>query len=307
LGGERVTTEETEEKTRVTTIVQKPGAGEDAPKTGDCLVVIYTKEPTLLGKRFLLDTSPMRIGRGAENHIVLDGDSVSRRHAHLEQRTIAWWAVDDGSTNGTYVNDDQITREQSLVNGDRIKVGPTIFKYLSGQDVEAQYHEEIYRMTIIDGLTQAHVKRYLLEALEKEIIRARRHTRDLSFVMFDIDHFKKINDVHGHLAGDFVLKELANIVQGRIRRDEVFARYGGEEFAIVLPETNLEGAKSLAEGLREKVAQSRFVFQSESIRVTISIGVSMLGEQDKTSLDLIRNADAKLYEAKRGGRNRVVA
>jgi diguanylate cyclase (GGDEF)-like protein len=306
LGGARVT-EETEEKTRVTTIVQKPGGGEDAPKTGDCLVVIYTKEPTLLGKRFLLDTSPMRIGRGAENHIVLDGDSVSRRHAHLEQRSIAWWAVDDGSTNGTYVNDDQIAREQSLVNGDRIKVGPTIFKYLSGQDVEAQYHEEIYRMTIIDGLTQAHVKRYLLEALEKEIIRARRHTRDLSFVMFDIDHFKKINDVHGHLAGDFVLKELANIVQGRIRRDEVFARYGGEEFAIVLPETNLEGAKSLAEGLREKVAQSRFVFQSESIRVTISIGVSMLGEHDKTSLDLIRNADAKLYEAKRGGRNRVVA
>ena len=300
-------TEETEEKTRVTTIVQKPNGGEDAPKGGDCLVVIYTKEPTLLGKRFVLDTSPIRIGRGAENHIVLDGDSVSRRHAHLEQRSIAWWAVDDGSTNGTYVNDDQISREQSLVNGDRIKVGPTIFKYLSGQDVEAQYHEEIYRMTIIDGLTQAHVKRYLLEALEKEIIRARRHARDLSFVMFDIDHFKKINDVHGHLAGDFVLKELANLVQGRIRRDEVFARYGGEEFAIVLPETNLDGARALAEGLREKVAQSRFVFQSESIRVTISIGVSMLGEQDKTSLDLIRNADVKLYEAKRGGRNRVVA
>jgi diguanylate cyclase (GGDEF)-like protein len=300
-------TEDTEEKTRVTAIVNKPSDGEVAPKGGDCLVVIYTKEPTLLGKRFVLDTSPMRIGRGAENHIVLDGDSVSRRHAHLEQRMIAWWAVDDGSTNGTYVNDDQIAREQSLINGDRIKVGPTIFKYLSGQDVEAQYHEEIYRMTIIDGLTQAHVKRYLLEALEKELIRARRHTRDLSFVMFDIDHFKKINDVHGHLAGDFVLKELAHIVQGRIRRDEVFARYGGEEFAIVLPETNLEGARSLAEGLREKVAQSRFVFQGESIRVTISIGVSTLGEHDKTSLDLIRNADVKLYEAKRGGRNRVVA
>lgn len=297
---------ETEEKTRVT-IVQKPIAGEDPPKGGDCLVVIYTKEPTLLGKRFVLDASPMRVGRGAENHIVLDGDSVSRRHAHLEQRSTKWWAVDDGSTNGTYVNDDQIAHEQSLVNGDRIKVGPTIFKYLSGQDVEAQYHEEIYRMTIIDGLTQAHVKRYLLEALEKEIIRARRHARDLSFVMFDIDHFKKINDIHGHLAGDFVLKELAQMVQGRIRRDEVFARYGGEEFAIVLPETNLEGAKSLADGLREKVEQSRFLFQGESIKVTVSIGVSTLGEQDKTSLDLIRHADVKLYEAKRGGRNRVVA
>jgi len=125
--------------------------------------------------------------------------------------------------------------------------------------------------------------------------------------MFDIDHFKKINDVHGHLAGDFVLKELARIVQGRIRRDEVFARYGGEEFAIVLPETNLEGAKALADGLREKVEQSRFVFQNESISVTISIGVAMLGEPDRTSLDLIKRADGKLYDAKRGGRNRVIS
>jgi diguanylate cyclase (GGDEF)-like protein len=295
------------EKTRVTAIVQKPPGEGDGRKGGDCLVVIYTKEPTLLGKRFVLDTSPIRIGRGTENHIVLDGDSVSRRHAHLEQRGPVWFGVDDGSTNGTYVNDEQIVREQLLTNGDRVKVGPTIFKYLSGQDVEAQYHEEIYRMTIIDGLTQAHVKRYLLEALEKEIIRARRHVRDLSFIMFDIDHFKKINDVHGHLAGDFVLKELARIVQGRIRRDEVFARYGGEEFAIVLPETNIEGAKALADGLREKVEQSSFTFQNETIRVTISIGVSMLNDGHKQATELIRDADAKLYEAKRGGRNRVIA
>ena len=271
---------EADEKTRVTTIVQKPiGKPEDGPRGTDCIVVIYTKEPTLLGKRFVLDTSPIRIGRGTENHIVLDGDSVSRRHAHLEQRGPVWYGVDDGSTNGTYVNDEQIVREQLLANGDRVKVGPTIFKYLTGQDVEAQYHEEIYRMTIIDGLTQAHVKRYLLEALEKEMIRARRHARDLSFIMFDIDHFKKINDFHGHLAGDYVLKELARIVQSRIRRDEVFARYGGEEFAIVLPETNLDGAKALAEGLREKVESSKFTFQNEVIHVTVSIGVAMLGEQ----------------------------
>jgi len=305
--GEAGVIEDEGEKTRVTAIVPKPAGEIEGRKGGDCLVVIYTKEPTLLGKRFVLDTSPMRIGRGTENHIVLDGDSVSRRHAHLEQRGPAWYGVDDGSTNGTYVNDEQIVREQVLSNGDRVKVGPTIFKYLSGQDVEAQYHEEIYRMTIIDGLTQAHVKRYLLEALEKEFIRARRHVRDLSFIMFDIDHFKKINDVHGHLAGDFVLKELARIVQTRIRRDEVFARYGGEEFAIVLPETNLEGAKALADWLRDKVERSSFTFQNETIRVTISIGVSMLNDDYKVSTDLIKDADAKLYEAKRGGRNRVVA
>ena len=299
---------EPDEKTRVTTIVQKPiGKAEDGPRGTDCIVVIYTKEPTLLGKRFELDTSPFRIGRGADCNIVLEGDSVSRRHAHFVQRDTQWFAVDDGSTNGTYVNDEQIGREYALANGDRVKVGPTIFKYLTGQDVEAQYHEEIYRMTIIDGLTQAHVKRYLLEALEKEMIRARRHARDLSLIMFDIDHFKKINDFHGHLAGDFVLKELARIVQSRIRRDEVFARYGGEEFAIVLPETNLEGARALAEGLREKLESSKFTFQNEVIHVTVSIGVATLTDQDRSSMDLIKHADQKLYDAKRGGRNRVVA
>ena len=298
--------ESNEEKTRVTAIVEKPPLGTDGvPKGNDCLVVIYTKEPTLLGRRFVLDTSPVRIGRGVENNIVLEGDSVSRRHAHLEQRSGAWWCVDDGSTNGSYVNDDQIMREARLGNGDRIKIGPTIFKFLSGQDVEAQYHEEIYRMTIIDGLTQVHVKRYLLESLDKELMRARRHTRDLSFLMLDIDHFKKINDLHGHLAGDYVLKEVARLIQQRIRRDEVLARYGGEEFAIVLPETILGGAKALAEGLRERIEQSRFTFQGEVIQVTISIGVATLQESDRTSEDLIRRADEKLYEAKHAGRNRV--
>jgi two-component system cell cycle response regulator len=296
---------ESDEKTRVTAVVQPPGG--TGTKKSDCLVVIYTKEPTLLGKRFVLEQSPTRIGRGADNQIILDGDSVSRRHAHIERRADTWFVVDDGSTNGTYLNDEQIAREAALANGDRCKVGPTIFKFLTGTDVESQYHEEIYRMTIIDGLTQVHNKRYLYEALEREIIRARRHARELSFLMFDIDHFKKINDVHGHLAGDFVLKELARVVQGRIRRDEVFARYGGEEFAIILPETTLEGATLLADSIREKIEENRFVFQSERIRVTVSIGVSTLEEADKGSTDLIRRADECLFEAKRSGRNRVCA
>ncbi|HEY4118436.1 MAG TPA: GGDEF domain-containing protein, partial [Byssovorax sp.] len=283
-----------------------PGGGPGgARNTTDCLVVIYTKEPTLLGKRFVLEHNPTRVGRGADNHIVLDGDSVSRRHAHFEQRQTSWLVVDDGSTNGTYCNDEQISREVVLKNGDRVKIGPTIFKFLSGADVEAQYHEEIYRMTIIDGLTQIHNKRYLFEALEREIIRGRRHERDLAILMFDIDHFKRINDVHGHLAGDFVLKELARIVQARIRRDEVFARYGGEEFAIILPETSLEGAGQLGETLRQKVMEHLFVFQADSIRVTISIGAAILAETDRSANDLIKRADEKLYFAKNSGRNRV--
>jgi two-component system, cell cycle response regulator len=294
-----------DEKTRVTAVVQAPPPSSRDGET-DCLVVIYTKEPALLGKRFVLDSNVTRIGRGSENQIVLDGDSVSRRHAHVEQRGNVWWAVDDGSTNGTFVNDEQIPQEMGLSNGDRIKVGPTIFKYLAGEDVEAQYHEEIYRMSIIDGLTGAYNKRYLLESLEKEIMRARRHERPLSFVMFDIDHFKKINDFHGHLAGDHVLKEIGRIVQTRIRRDEIFARYGGEEFAMVLPETPLDGARQLAEGLRVRIESNEFVFQSEKIHVTISTGLAILTDTERTSLELIKTVDTLLYEAKHAGRNRVV-
>jgi diguanylate cyclase (GGDEF)-like protein len=294
---------EQDEKTRVTQVVQ---ATPPEQGTGsDCLVVIYTAEPGLLGKRFVLDRSPLRVGRGTDNHIVLEGDSVSRRHAHFERRGNEWYVVDDGSTNGTYLNEEQVPRDGLLGNGDRIKVGPTILKFLSGLDAEAKYHEEIYRMTIVDGLTQIHNKRYLFEALDKELIRARRYERELSLVIFDIDFFKNINDQFGHLAGDHVLRELARVVQERIRRDEVFARYGGEEFVIVLPETGLAGALALAENLRQRVESHVFVFQNERIPVAISVGCAQLLKDDRTAAHLIQRADERLYEAKRGGRNRV--
>ena len=253
----------------------------------------------------MLDRNRLGSGRGADNVIVLEGDSVSRRHAQIERRSNRWYIVDNGSTNGTYLNEEQIVREAPLNNSDRLKVGPTILKFLSGADAEAKYHEEIYRMTIVDGLTQIHNKRYLYEALEREVLRARRHGRPLSILMFDIDFFKRVNDQYGHLAGDYVLRELARVVQGRIRRDEVFARYGGEEFVIALPETPLEGGVSLAQNLRARVAEHTFVFQGERIPVTVSIGAAVLSPDDKTATELVQRADEKLYEAKRGGRNRV--
>ncbi len=296
---------EFDEKTRVTQVVQKPAGEEGAGN--DCLVVIYAPEPGLLGKRFVLDRAVLRVGRGADNTVVLDGDSVSRRHARFEKRGNRWYVVDLNSTNGTYLNEQLIIGEQVLNNGDRVKIGPAILKFLSGADAEAKYHEEIYRMTIVDGLTQIHNKRYLFEVLERECVRARRHERALSVIMFDIDHFKRINDKFGHLAGDHTLRELARICQERIRRDETFARYGGEEFTVVLPETALDGALSLAEDLRTRAETNDFVFQSESIPLTISLGCAQLETSDKNALDLIQRADDKLYEAKHGGRNRVCA
>lgn len=294
-----------DEKTRVTQVVQKPTREEGTGN--DCLVVIYAPEPGLLGKRFVLDRALLRVGRGADNTVVLEGDSVSRRHARFEKRGTRWHVIDQNSTNGTYLNEQLVVGEQVLNNGDRVKIGPAILKFLSGADAEAKYHEEIYRMTIVDGLTQIHNKRYLFEVLDRECMRARRHERPLSVVMFDIDHFKKINDHFGHLAGDHVLRELARICQDRIRRDETFARYGGEEFTVVLPETPLEGAINLADDLRSRTETNEFVFQGERIPLTISLGCAQLADTDKTAVDLVQRADEKLYEAKRSGRNRVCA
>jgi two-component system cell cycle response regulator len=295
---------ENDEKTRVTQVVQAPPP--DQGTGNDCVVVIYAAEPGLLGKRYVLEKSPVRIGRGADNQIVLEGDSVSRRHCHFDRRQGTWHIVDDGSTNGTFLNEEQVKGFAQLNNGDRVKVGPTILKYLSGLDAEAKYHEEIYRMTIVDGLTQIHNKRYLFEALDKELIRARRYDRQLSLLIFDIDYFKNINDQYGHLAGDHVLRELARIVQERIRRDEVFARYGGEEFVIVLPETGTHGALVFAERMRQRIQQFPCGDATMPVRVTVSIGVASFPDPKIVSPEtFLATADAALYRAKADGRNLV--
>ncbi len=271
----------------------------------DCLVIIYSSDSRQFGKRHVLGEVPVQLGRGSENTIVLENDSVSRRHAVIEKRGPHYHVKDLDSTNGTYVNDELIT-DYPLRRGDQVKVGDTILKFLSGSDMEAQYHETIYRMTIVDGLTGVHNKRYLVETLEREIPRARRHGRPLSLVMLDIDHFKRINDTYGHLAGDYVLKELATLVKSRLRPDDVIARYGGEEFGVVLPETPVTGGESIAEDLRRRIEAHTFVFENETIRVTASMGVAELPEGVDV-LGFVKAADELLYRAKREGRNRVCA
>jgi diguanylate cyclase (GGDEF)-like protein len=289
-------------KTRVTKISpveNKAGDPEHA-----CLVLIYPPGPEL-GKRYeLASDGEIVIGRGADSDIQIDRDSVSRKHAKVQRAGSGWQVVDLGSTNGSYVNDGQIT-ECALRDGDLLKIGNAIFKYLVGGNVESSYHEEIYRMTIIDGLTQAYNKRYFIENLEKEIPRCARHARPLSLVMFDLDHFKKINDEHGHLTGDYVLRELARRVRTRVRKEEVFARYGGEEFALVLPEASREQAMKVGEDLRALVAADAFDFEGDRIPVTISVGVGTT-VTDVPPESFIKIADDNLYKAKRSGRNRVV-
>ena len=269
-----------------------------------CLVLIYPPGPEM-GKRFELIESSTVLGRGSDCDILVDRDSVSRRHAKVFKVGSHWMVEDLGSTNGSYVNDAPIQRSV-IRDSDFLKIGSAIFKFLRGMGVESSYHEEIYRMTIIDALTGAHNKRYFLEFLDREIARCARYQRPLSLIMFDIDHFKSINDTHGHLTGDFVLKEMLRRLLCRIRKEELLARYGGEEFAAVLPETDHMGAMHFAEEIRLICGTEPFSFEGDCFPVTISAGVSTLNGQTIDINELIARADENLYQAKRNGRNQVV-
>ena len=288
-----------EGKTRVTTL---RGMVEGSLGAGrECLVVIYGGT---LGRKYELFDDVVTIGRDPDNGIPIEVDCVSRRHARIETHDGHKFAVDLKSTNGTYVNDTAVSRER-LTSGDLIKIGDTIFKFLAGANIETAYHEEIYTMTVTDGLTQVPNRRYLLEYLEREFSRARRYGRNLSCLMIDIDHFKQINDAYGHLTGDYVLKELATTLRRRIRREEMFARFGGEEFCIVLPESDPESVREFASTVRRLVETHPFEFEGSKLQVTVSIGVGHLNQSMKDPHDLLKTADDRLYEAKRHGRNRV--
>ncbi len=265
------------------------------------LVVIYGLD---LGRKYELAKTDIQLGRSSKADIQIDQESVSRNHAHISNTTKGVRIRDLGSTNGTFVNDTVVEGERELRNGDLVKIGRTIFKYIAGGNIEAAYHDEIYRLTTMDGLTQIYNRRYFEESLDRELSRSRRYERVLSLVMFDIDHFKAVNDRYGHLAGDYVLKQLASTVRTRIRREDVFARYGGEEFGILLPEVDMGGARQLSEKVRKLVEKQRFVFDKHTIPVTVSLGVATLTPEHREPADLLRAADAKLYEAKTHGRNR---
>ncbi len=270
-----------------------------------CVVHIYPTGKGM-GTRFLLGDDPVVIGRGNDCDICIADHSVSRRHARIQAAADGYYAVDLQSTNGTFVNDLQ-TSFCKLKDGDYLRVGNCIYRFLAGGNVEAEYHEEIYRLTIIDALTDTHNKRYLLEFLDRELSRSARYGRPLSLILFDLDRFKAINDELGHLGGDFILRELSAIVKESVRKEELFSRFGGEEFVVVLPETSREGGIAAAERLRQRVEKHRFQYEGKPRPVTISLGVaSTEGGENLTPTDLIRVADEHLYRAKEGGRNRVM-
>lgn len=254
-----------------------------------CLVVILGAE---IGKRITLDERDLVLGRSSAADVQLDIDNVSRNHASIVRSAHGWILRDLDSTNGTFVNELPI-RERLLRDGDQIRIGRAMLKFLTSGNVEAQYHEEIYRLMTLDGLTQVHNRRFFQEALEREFARSKRYGHPFSLVLFDIDHFKRINDAHGHMAGDDVLRRVAALVSTKVRTNDIVARVGGEEFAVILPESDRAGGVALAEKLRRMIAGERFDHAGQAIAVTISLGVAEFASNLASSADLYRAADDK--------------
>jgi diguanylate cyclase (GGDEF)-like protein len=277
-----------------------PGPRRAGPQTA-CVVVIHGEG---LGRRVDVGEQPIVVGRSHESDLRIPHPSVSRQHCSIWRDADGYRVRDLGSTNRTRVNDQRI-EECALADGDHVTVGETILKFISHASVEARYHEEVYQLATHDALTELCNRRHFLELLDKEIARAERHGRPLALAILDVDLFKGVNDAHGHIAGDGVLKQIAELLRNHVRGEDVAARIGGEEFAILLPEAAPDAANAFSERLREAVAQAVFSPGGEPRSITISIGLADLAPTRSDRSTLMRAADVALYEAKEMGRNRV--
>ncbi len=259
-----------------------------------------------VGEMFPIEGPESFVGRGADVTIQLRDDSVSRRHLRVLVRGGEVRIEDLASANGTIVNGARVTTSP-LRDGDKIQLGATtILKFTYHDKLEQDFQRQMYEAALRDHLTKTFNKKHLLERLAVELAFARRHDTPLALVMLDIDHFKKINDTHGHLAGDHVLAALAATVQSVLRAEDMFARYGGEEFTVLCRGATPEEAGTLAERVRLTVQQAKFAHEGRAIPVTVSLGVAGYpSTRAKDAAELIGAADQALYEAKKAGRNRV--
>jgi two-component system cell cycle response regulator len=250
----------------------------------------------------------VRIGRGKDADVKLDDEGVSRMHAMLTFEEGRFVVADLGSRNGTTVEGQLVTR-RALADGEIIRFGAhSAFRFAV---IDAEYEallQQLYQSSVRDPMTGAHNRQYFEQRLRGEIAYAIRQNTNVSLCLLDIDHFKRVNDTHGHQAGDMVLRFVSTLVQSRLRTEDVFARYGGEEFAVLLRGIDLSGAARAAERLRGAVAGAAASFGGKLIPVTISIGCASLRCIDEPRGDqLVACADTRLYVAKHEGRNRVAA
>jgi len=276
---------------------------EEAKSSSPVLVVISGKP---LGKSFFITKESIVLGRDLAADISIGETSISRRHTEFRMTPDGIVVSDMGSTNGTFVNDQKVEGAKQLADGDLIRCGSTILKFLKEGKIENVHYGKMYDLATRDDLTGALNKKAILDLIREEFGRSQLKSLQLTVVFFDIDHFKKTNDTFGHIAGDYVLRETCGLIKNKmIRQQDALGRYGGEEFALVLRETPLRIAVDVAERIRSTIEKHNFTFDGKQIPVTISMGVVSLDSTSKSADDLIALADKALYDAKNQGRNRV--
>jgi diguanylate cyclase (GGDEF)-like protein len=298
----------------VTTRSEVPPLAEQLGRDQDraqrpCLLVLSGLD---MGNASTIGDPGLVIGRDDDCSLVLRDDGISRRHMEVKLYGADRVIVRDlESTNGSFVRGQRIEVAE-LRDGEKFLLGRrTLLKFALQDDLDLAYQREMYNSSIRDGLTGIFNRRYFNQKLGSDISFALRHKIPLSLLMFDLDHFKRVNDSYGHRTGDAVLIACANEVAETIRTEDVLARYGGEEFAIIAPATDHAGASSLAQRIRRTVAKLTVSAVDESgaeVRVTISVGATTLEPGAQTdAASMIQATDENLYEAKRAGRNQVVA
>lgn len=292
-----------EEKTIVGEPLDLTGVSGPSSSKRACLVQYSGSQ---VGKRYILDENEMIIGRHEGVNIQVNDLSVSRRHARACQKGSAWEIEDLGSANGSFVDEKRI-KKNLLKHGDMIRFGSIVFKFFADGSSEGAFVDNIYKKATIDPTTGIFNKNYLIDELESYFKVARNYKRALSIIIYDLDFFKKVNDVHGHNAGDHILREAAQLAKSLIRKNDIIARFGGEEFLIILPETELKYATELAERIREKFSSNVFTYEGKSLKQTISLGVAQNNSSIDSPKQLLDIADQKLYQSKKSGRNRVTA
>jgi len=276
---------------------------EAAKQHAACLIIIRGQPQ---GKRYELSKNSMFIGRDVAAEIMLNDQNASRKHAEVIVEGEVVKLKDNGSTNGTFVNDKAIKEPVVLRKEDMIKIGNTILKFLPAGELEIYYLGTLESAAHTDPLTKVYNKGYIMESLEAEFKRARALHQDFSLIILDLDHFKKVNDTYGHDAGDYVLKEVSALVRLKVLpKEAIFGRFGGEEFMILLPNTGLEAATQVGENVRAGLEKHQFVYEGTRIPVTASIGVAESALDVDNFNSLFKLADKAVYQAKHGGRNQV--
>ncbi len=248
------------------------------------------------------------IGRGDGVDVGLVDESISRGHARITRDDDTIFIEDLGSRNGTFIAEERISGLHRITDGEHIRFGhSTIVKFAMVDELEERALLSLYESTLRDPLTRLFNRRYFDDRLFSEYSYSHRHSSSLAVLMVDIDHFKRINDMHGHQAGDVVLKMVAATIQRVMRPEDVVARYGGEEFVVIARNTSLRNAQILSERIRHRIEQLELAWSDRPLRVTASVGVAAFGEAGvfESADALVAAADEALYEAKHLGRNRV--